>query len=261
MSNIIFYFSATGNSLVVARDIAAMLGDTKIVSVADAMKETHIDLPYERIGFVFPAYYISVPPIIKRFVAKLDFDKSQYIFAAITAGGVHGRAFDSLGKFIAQCGGHLNAGFPVQMPGNNITLYGAWPVWFQRYLNKKAKKKTMKIAGAIKEKCPTRIRKGNPIFRITKDTFIERVRDYEKFAKDFLVTDKCTRCGTCAKVCPLSNIVMVDGRPQFGENCERCTACIQWCPVKAIEYKTATTKRRQYRHPDVKASELFHKQQ
>jgi flavodoxin len=76
MGNIIFCFSGTGNSLAVARDIAERLGDTKIILIADAMKEEHIDLPYERVGFVCPAYYGgSLPPIIGRFVAKLDFGK------------------------------------------------------------------------------------------------------------------------------------------------------------------------------------------
>jgi hypothetical protein len=55
MGNIIFCFSGTGNSLAVARDIAERLGDTKIILIADAMKEEHIDLPYERVGFVCPA--------------------------------------------------------------------------------------------------------------------------------------------------------------------------------------------------------------
>jgi ferredoxin len=145
------------------------------------------------------------------------------------------------------------------MPGNNITLYSAWPLCFQRYLNKKAKTKTTAVAEAIKAKRHTRIRKGFPLFRLTKTTFIERVADFEKFAKDFRVSDKCTGCGTCAKVCPMRNIVFENGCPQFGESCQRCTACIQWCPVKAIGYKDVTVNRKQYRHPEVKVYELFTK--
>ena len=125
MENIIFCFSGTGNSLAVARDIAEMLGDTKIVLIADAIKEERIDLPYERVGFVCPAYYAgSLPPIIGRFVAKLDFSKPQYVFAVITAGAIHGGAIKSLAGLIAECGGRLNAGFPVQMPGNYIVMGG-----------------------------------------------------------------------------------------------------------------------------------------
>lgn len=41
---LIFCFSGMGNSLAVAQDIAETFGDTKIVLIADAMKEERIDL-------------------------------------------------------------------------------------------------------------------------------------------------------------------------------------------------------------------------
>jgi hypothetical protein len=63
-----------------------------------------------------------LPPIIGRFVGKLDFSKTQYVFAAITAGAMHGGSFDSLDGLIAKRGGRLNAGFPIQMPGNYIAM-------------------------------------------------------------------------------------------------------------------------------------------
>jgi flavodoxin len=165
MENIIFCFSGTGNSLAVARDIAEMLGDTKIVLIADAMKEERIDLPYERVGFVFPAYFGSLPPIIGRFVTKLDLSKPQYVFAVITAGAIHGGSFNSLAGLIAERGGRLNAGFPVRMPGNYIAMYGAWPARLQRFLLKKAKKKTTLIAQSIREKRSTRTSKKTPRFQ------------------------------------------------------------------------------------------------
>lgn len=257
MGNIIFCFSGTGNSLEVARNIGEMLGDTKIVLIADVMKEEHIDLPYERVGFVCPAYYGGLPPIMGRFVAKLNFSKTQYVFAVITAGAIHGGSFDSLGGLIAERGGRLNAEFPVQMPGNYIAMYGAWPVRLQRFLLKKAKKKAAKITKSIKEKRITRTGEENAK---TPKPLNERMSGYEKFAQDYRVTDKCTGCGTCTKICPMRNITMADNKPRFGENCERCMACIQWCPAKAIEYKNATSNRKQYRHPNVKASDLFPKQ-
>ena len=222
------------------------------------MKEEHIDLPYERVGFAFPAYYMGgLPPIIERFVAKLDFSNPQYIFTVITAGVVHGGAIESLAGLIAERGGRLNAGFPVRMPGNYIAMYGAWPARIQRFMLKRAKKNTALIAQSIREKRSTRTREENA--KISK-SLIDRMSGYEKFALDYRVTDKCTGCTLCAKLCPMRNITMVDNRPRFGENCERCMACIQWCPVKAIEYKNATLKRKQYRNPDINASDLCPKQ-
>lgn len=254
MKNIIFCFSGTGNSLAVARDIAEKLGDTKIVLIADAVKEERIDLPYERVGFACPAYFGNLPPIIGRFVEKLDLSKEQYVFAVITAGAFHGKSFDSLGMFIAERGGCLNAGYPVNMPGNYIAMYGAWPALLQRFMLKRAKNKTAKIVQSIKEKRSTRSDEKNTK---TARSLIDKMSNYEKFAKDYHVTDKCTGCQTCVKICPMRNIAMVNGKPQFGDNCEHCMACIQWCSAKAIEYKGKTEKRKQYTHPDIKASDLF----
>jgi len=257
MKNIIFCFSGTGNSLAVAQDIAKKLGDTEVVLIAEAMKEERIDLSYERVGFVFPVYYGSLPPIIAQFIKRLNFRKAQYVFAVITAGVMFGGSFDSLSGLIAERGGRLNAGFPVRMPGNYIAMYGAWPDGIQRLMLKKAKNKTEQISQSIKEK--RAIPSSDKITKPPKPSLLERMPGYENFARDYHVRDKCTGCETCVEICPMSNITMVDGKPQFGESCERCMACIQWCPVKAIEYKNKTEKRKRYRHPDVKASDLFPK--
>ena len=258
MSNIIFYFSGTGNSLSAARSLADKLGDTEVVSIADAIKQEHISLPYERVGFVFPVYFGgNLPPIIERFAGMIDFGKAGYVFAVTTATAMHGGSLDALAGIMAKIGGHLDAGFHVNMPGNYIAMYGAFPAPMQRFWLRGAKKKISEIAKCVKEKRVNRTGKENTA---VSKSLRERMSGYEKFAKDYRVTDKCTSCETCAKICPMRNVTMAGGKPQFGENCERCMACIQWCPVKAIEYKDITEKRKRYRNPDIKASDLFPKQ-
>ncbi|MFH0886628.1 MAG: flavodoxin domain-containing protein, partial [bacterium] len=56
MKTIIFYFSSTGNSLQLSREIAASLGDTDILSIPKAMKNMPDLSSYDRIGFVFPVH-------------------------------------------------------------------------------------------------------------------------------------------------------------------------------------------------------------
>lgn len=44
--------------------------------------------------------------------------------------------------------------------------------------------------------------------------------------------DKCTGCGSCAKVCPSQAVVMEDGRPVLDKSkCTFCGKCTNYCPV------------------------------
>ncbi|MBC2713653.1 MAG: 4Fe-4S binding protein [Desulfosarcina sp.] len=45
--------------------------------------------------------------------------------------------------------------------------------------------------------------------------------------------EKCTKCGTCAEVCPVE-AVSLDPVPVFDENCFDCFNCIRECPEEAI---------------------------
>ena len=47
---------------------------------------------------------------------------------------------------------------------------------------------------------------------------------------------KCSKCGTCARICPYFAIEM-NGTPKFNsEKCFRCGLCVSKCPVKALTY-------------------------
>jgi flavodoxin len=52
----VFYFSGSGNSLVVARDIAKEL-DGNLIPIPSIMDKTTIETDAEVIGIVFPVYY------------------------------------------------------------------------------------------------------------------------------------------------------------------------------------------------------------
>jgi MinD superfamily P-loop ATPase len=74
--------------------------------------------------------------------------------------------------------------------------------------------------------------------------------------RNFVADEKCTACGTCTKVCPVKNIELADGKPEWKHRCELCLACMHFCPVAAIQRGTKTKKRGRYRHPDVKISDM-----
>ena len=78
-----------------------------------------------------------------------------------------------------------------------------------------------------------------------------------KMDKNYNISNDCTGCGICKKVCPVGNIDLDDdNRPYFKHHCEQCVACIQYCPNRAINYKNKTQSRRRYTHPSIKYTDL-----
>ncbi len=71
----------------------------------------------------------------------------------------------------------------------------------------------------------------------------------------FTADAKCNGCGTCAWVCPVGNIEIVDKKPVWQSRCENCLACFNWCSAKAICGALAN-KGYRYHHPDVTAHDI-----
>jgi flavodoxin len=114
----IYYFSGTGNSFVVARDIAKKTGG-KLISIATVMDTAVIRPNSDVIGIVFPVYFAwfgGIPLILERFAKKLEGIAGKYIFAVCTYGNGTGPALTELSKIIEMRGGEVNAGFAIQMP-------------------------------------------------------------------------------------------------------------------------------------------------
>ncbi len=83
IKRLIFYFSATGNSLYVSRQIAGEEGTLLSIS-----QEIHSENPvYEakEIGFVCPVYCFIPPAIVQDFIARSTF-KADYFFTVGTFG-------------------------------------------------------------------------------------------------------------------------------------------------------------------------------
>ena len=70
MSTEIYYFSGTGNSMVVARDLAAKTNG-KLISIPAVMDQDIIKPNAGALGIVSPTYYMRMPGIVGRFVGKL----------------------------------------------------------------------------------------------------------------------------------------------------------------------------------------------
>jgi Pyruvate/2-oxoacid:ferredoxin oxidoreductase delta subunit len=71
----------------------------------------------------------------------------------------------------------------------------------------------------------------------------------------FTVDDQCNGCGICAKVCPVKDIEMLDGKPRWLGHCEQCYACFHWCSQKAVQCGRSS-KQHRYHHPAVSLTDF-----
>jgi MinD superfamily P-loop ATPase len=103
---------------------------------------------------------------------------------------------------------------------------------------------------------------GKPIWLkiagVNERTELSFLESRQLMDQAFQADENCNGCGVCARVCPVSNIRMVDDRPVWQHRCEQCFACLQWCSQEAIQFGSKTSGGKRYHHPDVKLADMLH---
>ena len=124
MKTTIYYFSGTGNSLKIARDIAEKLEECELVPIAKVWQQDQLASLTEKVGFVFPLYYAGLPKIVYDFLSKIELFKSNYFFAVITyAGDINTTPLQQIETILNAKSKTLSAGFYIVMPNNYIIGY------------------------------------------------------------------------------------------------------------------------------------------
>jgi len=256
MKTTIYYFSGTGNSLKIAKDLSVKLENCEAIPIAKLWKQDVIIPKSEKIGLIFPLYFYGSPAIIIEFLKKLEVNKINYVFAIITShGGGSGATLYQINKILRKSSKHLNGGFSVRMPGNYIPMYD---ITSKEKLNRdyKEAKENIEMIADIIQKNGEKVQKealrfvGNLISKI----FIKSVN---KGDKNFYADERCNSCEICEKVCPVNNIKIIDGKPEWQHKCQRCLACIHFCPQEAIQYGKKTIKRKRYHHPEITVNDIM----
>lgn len=259
--NTILYFSGTGNSFQVARDIDAEIGDFDLCQISSLITEEKIKVESKILGIVFPVYYARLPLIVEKLVNKLEISADTYIFAVATHGGGPASVLVKLKKMLQNNGAVLNSGFLIHMPGNNICAYAPSSIEKQNKLFEKESEKVKKIADIIKERKDSKCECSKLIVDTVVDKLFIKVTDkimdnLHSRDEKFWVNDNCTSCKLCEKICPVNNIEFNSEKPAWKHNCEMCMACIQHCPKEAIQWGDKTEARKRYRNPNLSSKKI-----
>jgi hypothetical protein len=72
MSTESYYFSGTGNSLHVARELQKRIPETNLVPIVSLVNKDSFETHAETVGLVFPQYAGTMPKAVARILKKLD---------------------------------------------------------------------------------------------------------------------------------------------------------------------------------------------
>lgn len=254
----IFYFTGTGNSLAAAQVIAKATDDL-LVDIGASYKYKDFDFTLEQgeqIGFVFPTYGWTTPPIIDAFIKRAHFRTGNketfapsYCFAVLSCGAFVGNAARFFGaELLNRQGINLNASFSVKSVGNCTYLYAPAKGEKRAKLLARADATTRSIAPRIAAHEETHAEHRNPLgILMSKFTCTE---EKPRSTQEFFTLPTCISCGRCASLCPTNTVTLIEGTPRWAElGCTQCLACLHRCPVNAIQYGNKTETRGRYVNP------------
>lgn len=229
-----------------AKQIAKDTND-QLINIVDCINNEKYDFTTkkdERVGFIFPVYFYTIPHIVKNFIEKLNLNHSGYTYAMITCGGSISGAGHMLKKELSAKNIDLHQVYSVVMPDNAVLYYDV-----------DSKEKTDEILTSayykIDEISELILKEEKSYIRYHLFSNITQIAyNHMDKTKKFYTDDKCILCGKCVKICPEKVIEIKDKKVQWTKKrCSKCLACINRCPKKAIQYGSKTSKRNRYVNP------------
>ncbi len=256
----IIYFTATGNSLYIAKSIS-----NDLYSIPQLIKNNEYEFTDEKIGIVFPLYSHIVPPYIEDYLKKAKFN-CKYLFAIITYGIYDG----AISNHLLEISNKYNHKFNYI---NTIKMVDSWLPGFKmdtqvKNISKKnIEEKLSIIKTDINNNVNYQIHTSIIDNTITKLQMKFKDRNSKNgslhgnsiglgIKKYLTIESGCIRCSTCVKVCPVNNIELINDKIKLKEHCLSCFACTQNCPVNVMRLSKERDKSR-YRNKHVSLNEII----
>lgn len=228
----VFYFTATGNSLYVAKRL-----DDAPRSIPQCIHADSMVYADDVIGFVCPVFAGELPNIVMDFLKKATF-KASYIYFILTYGNDATDAPEWTSRKCEELGIHVNYIATICMVDNYLPVFDMNE---QVKLDKKIEAQMQEICASVAEKkqeIPSATRKDRRLHKMVR--FMYKVRPSMGNGSLISINDNCVGCQICTKVCPVGNFEIENNRAvRKQQTCEFCLACAHHCPQKAIYIERA----------------------
>lgn len=247
----VFYFTGTGNSLYIAKQI-----ETNPISIPQIIHEEKQEYFADSIGIAAPVYGHEVPQMVRDFMKKAAFH-TDYFYMILTYGNRHGGAAELAEKLCEECGIHVNYINVIMMADNWLPSFDMND---QKKIDKHIPEQLAPILADIQAK-KNAISPVTDADRAAHQQFLAGISKMPADAWQHLirVTDACVGCGICEKVCPSGSIHVVNGRAVHTPGyCQTCLACAHACPQKAIQLAIPEKKTNaRYRNEHISLQEII----
>lgn len=232
---IMLYFTGTGNSLYVARQLGGK--DAELLSIPQLMKQEKFEIEADEIGIVYPIYGHMPPNMVRRFIQKANL-KADYLFAVLTYGNRKCNAVEIWDDVSRQAGKRFDYINTLIMVDNWLPSFDMnEQILIDKHIPENLQKITADLAGQKRWHEPVTEEEREQHQGFLARTGINPSTGFVlKSENCFTVTDACIGCGACVSVCPCGNYELTSSGVRMSGDCEYCFACIQNCPQKAIRF-------------------------
>ena len=250
----VFFFTATGNSLYVAKQL-----DEMPLSIPQEMNQENRHYKADRIGIVCPLFEFEVPSLVKEFITMSEFE-TDYFYLVVTYGMHHGGVAQRTQGWLQSIGKPADYINTIIMHDNALIVFD-----MDQQRSVEAEKRVDEHIAAIKGDIAAKKAMIQPAPEDELDFYhhftewIKRTGPMYSFPL-YRVTDSCVGCGTCTRICPRGCVRLENGRPIHDyTRCANCMACIQACPTKAIQFATVKepNPNARYRNPHIALKEII----
>lgn len=250
----VFYFTATGNSLYVAKQL-----DEERLSIPQEMNKENRHYKAERIGIVCPLFEFEIPSLVKDFIQDSKFE-AGYFYLVVTYGMHHGGVAERTQAWLQSIGKAADYVNTIIMHDNALIVFD-----MDQQRSVEAEKQVDAHIDAIRSDIAA---KRAMVQQAPADeidfyqnfvAWIKRTGPMYAFPL-YRATDSCVGCDTCTRVCPRGCIHLENKRPVWDySRCANCMACIQACPAKAIQFITVKEPNpdARYRNPHIALKEII----